>query len=209
MILSHDLEHWLSWMDELSTNDFVVIDQFVKPEVHSEIRACFRSNLPAFTKAGIGASGDHMIRHDIRGDYTYWLDRERDTEIPFFWSLVDETVHIFNRYCYLSLSGFEFHFATYPPGAMYKKHLDQFDNRGNRMITVVIYLNEGWQKGDGGELEIYLRNGETVLVEPLECRCVLFKSAEVPHRVRESHKNRYSLTGWLLHQPPGLGQLFG
>ena len=209
MRLNRDLEQWLSWMDELSANDFVVIDHFLKPEVYSEIRSCFLSKLPSFTKAGIGASGDHTIRHDIRGDYTYWLDRSGDIDLRSFWSLVDETVHVFNRYCYLSLSGYEFHFATYPPGSRYEKHLDQFDNRGNRLITLVIYLNEGWKKEDGGELELFLKNGESLLVEPIETRCVMFKSAEVPHRVLESHKNRYSLSGWLLHQPPGLGQLLG
>ena len=209
MLENHNLEQWLSWVDELSERDFVVIDHFVKPGVYAGLRSCFLSKLDSFTKAGIGAAGDNIIRHDIRGDYTYWLDRARDNELHPFWSLVDETIHIFNRYCYLSLSGSEFHFATYPPGAKYEKHLDQFDNRGNRMITVVIYLNKGWKKGDGGELEIFLKTGETVIVEPVEARCVLFKSAEVPHRVLESHKNRYSLTGWLLHQPAGLGQLFG
>jgi SM-20-related protein len=205
----HELEQWFSWIDELSANDYVVINQFVRSDLYSEIRQNFTEHLSSFTKAGIGTANDHVIRHDIRGDYTYWLDRKRDTELNSFWSLIDETVHVFNRYCYLSLSGYEFHFAKYPPGARYDKHLDQFDNRGNRMITFVLYLNEGWNKGDGGELEVYLKNGQSVIVEPLQARCVMFKSAEVPHRVLESSRNRYSLTGWLLHQPAGLGQLFG
>ncbi|WP_373017611.1 2OG-Fe(II) oxygenase [Muriicola sp.] len=205
----HALEQWLSWMDELSEKDFVVIDPFLKTELLAEIRAAFSAHLTSFTKAGIGAAHDFQIRHDVRGDYTYWLDRKRDTDMAGFWSLIDETMHVFNRYCYLSLSGHEFHFATYPPGARYEKHLDQFDSRTNRMITLVIYLNEGWQKGDGGELEVFLKSGESVIIEPLDARCVMFKSAEVPHRVLESHKNRKSLTGWLLHQPAGLGQLFG
>lgn len=196
-------------MDELSSNDFVVIDKFVRQDVYSDIRSSFLSHLPSFSKAGIGAMNDHMIRHDIRGDYTYWLNRQRDADLHFFWSLIDESVHVFNRYCFLSLSGHEFHFANYPPGSSYEKHVDQFDNRGNRMITVIIYLNEGWKKGDGGELEIFLKNDESIIVEPIEARCVMFKSAVVPHRVLHSNKNRYSLTGWLLHQPAKLGQLFG
>ncbi len=208
-MMYHELETWLTWMDELSEKDYIVIDGFLGPDLLAEIRTAFETNQSSFTKAGIGASQDHMIRHDIRGDYTYWLDRKRDTELGGFWTLIDETVHVFNRYCYLSLSGCEFHFAAYPPGARYEKHLDQFDSRTNRMITLVIYLNEGWQKGDGGELEVFLKSGESAIVEPLDARCVMFKSAEVPHRVLESHKNRKSLTGWLLHQPVGLGQLFG
>ncbi len=209
MLDNHTLEQWLAWVDELSEKDFVVIDRFLKPEVLTEIKAGFETHLSSFTKAGIGAAHEQIIRQDIRGDYTYWLDRTRDTHMKMFWNLVDETLHVFNRYCYLSLSGYEFHYAVYPPGAGYEKHLDQFDNRSNRMITMVFYLNENWEKGDGGELEIFQKNGESVIVEPLDARCVLFKSAEVPHRVLPSRKDRYSVSGWLLHQPPGLGQLFG
>lgn len=205
----HDLEDWLSWVDELSSKNFVVIDQFVRQDVYSELRSFFLSHLQDFSKAGIGALESNVIRHDIRGDHTYWLDRKRDEDLNSFWSIIDETMHVFNRYCFLSLSGYEFHLANYPPGSEYKKHLDQFDNRSNRMITIILYLNEGWKKGDGGELEIFLHDHDSVIIEPLGGRCVIFKSAELPHRVLASHKNRYSLTGWLLYQPSALGQFFG
>lgn len=206
--LYHDLEDWLSWMDELSNKDYLVIDQFLRPDMYSDVREFFISRLPAFSKAGIGALDNNIIRHDIRGDHTYWLDRKRDVQLEPFWSLLDETMHIFNRYCFLSLSGYEFHLANYPPGAEYKKHLDQFNNRSNRMITIIIYLNQGWKKGDGGELEIFLKDDKTLIIEPVEARCVMFKSADMPHRVLESYKNRYSVTGWLLYHPSALGKFF-
>lgn len=196
-------------MDELSNRDYVIIDQFFNKDLYLEAKSFFVSRLPLFTQAGIGTLEANTVHTEIRGDHTYWLDRERDTDIHSFWGLVDETIGIFNRYCFLSLSGFEFHLANYPPGTHYDKHLDQFQNRNNRMISIIVYLNNGWQKGDGGELEIFGRNGESVLVEPVAARCVMFKSAEVPHRVLESRKNRYSLTGWLLYQPAALGQFFG
>ena len=196
-------------MDELSENDFVIIDDFLDPDRFDTIRSFFLSHLEGFTKAGIGALGEHTIRRDIRGDYTFWLDRERDTELNEFWSLVDETMYIYNRYCFLGLSGYEFHLAHYPKDGHYDKHLDQFNNRSNRTISMVIYLNKGWQKGDGGELEIFLKDGTSFLVEPIGARCAMFKSAEVPHRVVASNKPRYSLTGWLLQQPPSLGKFLG
>ena len=62
---------------------------------------------------------------------------------------------------------------------------------------------------DGGELEIFRKDGSSFLVEPIAGRCVMFKSAEVPHGVLESHINRCSLTGWLLHLPGSLGQILG
>jgi SM-20-related protein len=109
----------------------------------------------------------------------------------------------------LGLSGDEFHLAHYPKGGHYKKHLDQFNNRSNRTISMVIYLNQDWKKGDGGELEVFFQDGSSVLIEPIEGRCVMFKSAIVPHAVLASAKPRNSLTGWLLQQPSALGQFLG
>lgn len=205
----HSLEDWLSWMDDLSSKDYVIIDHFLRDELYAEIRSFFLDMLPKFNEAGIGADTEKQINSKIRGDFTYWLDRERDSHLKTYWGLVDETMQMFNRYCYLSLSGYEFHLAHYPSGEHYDKHLDQFERRNNRMISVVIYLNEGWQNGDGGELEIFEKDGSSFLVEPLAARCVMFKSAEVPHAVLKAHKSRFSLTGWLLYQPSALGQFLG
>ncbi len=196
-------------MDELSCNDFVIVDDFLDAPLISTIRQFFLSHLDSFSKAGVGALDNHVIRSDIRGDLTYWLDRKRDSDLDVFWLLLDETIHIYNRYCFLGLSGYEFHLACYPKGGHYEKHVDQFNKRNNRTISMVIYLNKDWKKGDGGELELYLKDGNTMLVEPLEARCVMFKSADLPHRVLTSNIARYSLTGWLLQQPAALGQFLG
>lgn len=204
----HSLEKWLSWVDELSSKDFVVIDCFLTGDHYENVRHFFLSRLPAFSQAGIGALDRNTVNEQIRGDSTYWLDRGRDTELQPFWELVDEIIYIFNRYCFLSLSGYEFHFANYPPGGRYAKHLDQFQNRNNRIISVIIYLNEDWQPGDGGELEIF-HGEQSTIVTPIKGRCVFFRSDTVPHSVLQSYKDRYSLTGWLLHQPASLGQFFG
>lgn len=196
-------------MDELSANDYVIVDQFLDSHSLSHVHSFFESRLEIFTKAGIGALSDNIIRRDIRGDFTFWLDRARDTELLEFWKLIDETIYMYNRYCFLGLFGYEFHLAHYPKGGHYDKHLDQFNNRNNRTISMVIYLNKDWKNGDGGELEIYGKDGSSFLVEPLENRCVMFKSAVVPHAVLAASKPRYSLTGWLLQQPSALGQFLG
>ncbi|MDX1472174.1 MAG: 2OG-Fe(II) oxygenase [Flavobacteriaceae bacterium] len=205
----HDLDKWLSWMDELALDDYVIVDNFLDTELFNTIKSFFLDHLEVFKQAGIGALSDNVVRRDIRGDHTFWLDRNRDTELREFWELIDETIYIYNRYCFLGLSGYEFHLAHYPTGGHYEKHLDQFNNRNNRTISMVIYLNKDWQKGDGGELELYLKNGESLVVEPIEARCVMFKSATMPHRVIASNKSRYSLTGWLLQKPSALGQFLG
>jgi len=205
----HNLEDWLSWMDVLSEQNYVVIDDFLDDALYASLRSFLFEKIDAFDQAGIGTLNQHVIKRNIRGDRTYWLNSARDTDLKDFWQLLEETKFILNRYCYLSLSGQEFHLAHYPSGGHYARHLDQFEGRNNRMISMVMYLNENWQSEHGGELEILDDNKELQLVAPLAKRCVLFKSAEVPHAVLKSFKDRFSVTGWLLYQPSGVGSILG
>ncbi len=73
------------------------------------------------------------------------------------------------------------------------------------MITLVYYFNDDWQEGNGGELKIYHK--DEVIIQPLANRCVLFRTEGMEHEVLLSKSDRYSLTGWLLYQPPGLGYI--
>ena len=205
-----DEQTWLGWIDELSDKDYLVVDEFLPGSPYQDIDQFFNQKLAEddFQKAAIGAGAENQVISEIRGDYTYWLDSRRDVELAAFFDLVREWIAKLNRYCYLSLSDFELHLAHYPAGSFYKKHFDQFKGRSNRMITLILYLNKDWKKGDGGELKMYLREGEKV-IEPLNNRLVLFKSADIPHEVLLTNKARLSLTGWLLYQPTGMGYLLG
>jgi SM-20-related protein len=205
----HALEKWLIWVDELSDKNYVVIDNFLTGSLYKTIRSFFLNHLHQFDQAGIGSLDQNQVIKGVRGDRTYWLDSQRDVTLKDFWKLVNEMIGILNRYCFLSLSGFEFHLAHYPPETFYQMHLDQFKERNNRLISVVIYLNEGWYQGDGGELCLVDRHEKKVIVEPIAMRCVLFKSADVHHEVLIANKSRYSLTGWLLYHPAAVGQLLG
>lgn len=209
MSFSND-ERWIDWVDALSADDFVVIDDFFPPGLYQQIRQFLILKLKEdeFHQAGIGSLNNKQQVSSIRGDFTYWLDQKRDEELHGLFEVINETIRVYNRLCYLSLSGFEFHLAYYPAGTYYKRHLDQFQDRSNRMISMIIYFNEGWEKGDGGELKIF-KEHEEVLVEPIANRCVMFKSADVPHEVTKTNVGRYSLTGWLLYQPSGVGYLLG
>jgi len=200
-------ERWLDWVDALSENDFVIIDDFLPIDLYQKLKAFFVEKLgeDEFHRAGLGSS-KHLLDTSIRGDFTYWIDVMRDSELSEIFQLIEETISIFNKYCYLSLSGYEFHLAHYPAGTFYKKHLDQFKDRNNRMISMIIYLNENWKKGDGGELKIF-RHDKEILVDPISRRCAIFKSADVPHEVMATNVGRFSLTGWLLYQPSGIGYL--
>ncbi|MDW7694126.1 2OG-Fe(II) oxygenase [Flammeovirgaceae bacterium SG7u.111] len=203
-------EQWIDWVDKLAEDNHLVIDNFLPSELFKQLERFMVEKIDQdrFEKAGIGAETEFQIKSEIRGDFTFWIEKKRDTVIQPFFTLAEEIVAKLNRYCFLSLSGYEFHLAHYPKGSFYKKHLDQFNHRSNRMVSVIIYFNKDWQKGDGGELKIYDPKGDSI-VEPLANRCVIFKSGDVPHEVLITNKGRYSLTGWLLYQPPVLGQLFG
>ncbi|MEX0844842.1 MAG: 2OG-Fe(II) oxygenase [Balneolaceae bacterium] len=208
--MNYSEEIWLSWMDHLAENDFVIVNDFISDVLFSEIMQFFSDMEQAdkLKKAGIGAQEDFQVKAEIRGDFIYWLDEKRDTALAPFFGLMDELTQKLRRYCYLSLSGSEFHIAKYPVGSYYSRHLDQFQERSNRQITVLIYLNKNWKKGDGGELVIY-KEDKKIIVEPVAKRLLVFKSDVIEHEVLATNVPRYSLTGWLLHQPAGLGYLFG
>ena len=106
-----------------------------------------------------------------------------------------------NRRCFFGLKSFEGHFARYPVGSFYKRHLDQFHAVPHRIVTVILYLNDSWTEADGGQLRMYFpqedgsERVEDVL--PLGGRLVVFLSEEIPHEVLPTHKERISITGWL------------
>ncbi len=201
-------DKYIEWLDRLAEDDFVVIDDFITSGLYEQIFSFFQQRLDEddLAKAGIGALGDHTIDKKIRGDYVYWLDEKRDTELNAFYEQLHEMVQQIKRLCFLGISDVECHLAYYPTGTFYKRHVDQFKERSNRIISFVLYLNTDWRVGDGGELVIYKEN-EQIKIEPLKSRLILFKSAEVEHEVLVTNAERYSLTGWMLNNPVGLGFL--
>lgn len=201
---------WIDWIDVLADRDFLSIDNFLPDEVLHQVKTMLKDQLKVdhFKDAGIGSVYNNIKAPSIRSDRTYWIDKVRDQNISGFFETVEEFIQKLNRYCFLSLSGFEFHLAHYPKGTFYKRHLDGFADRTNRLISVIIYLNENWEKGDGGELVIY-KDDEAIQIQPIDNRCVIFKSQELEHEVLTSYKDRYSVTGWLLHQPSGVGFILG
>jgi len=101
--------------------------------------------------------------------------------------------------------------ACYPGGgARYIKHVDNDGKHQlcrTRLLTALMYLNDEWTPGDGGELAIYKTGDESVLrdvVEPLANRMLLFWSDwRTPHAVLPASKPRYAVTLWLLDNTCG------
>lgn len=204
-------EVWINWLDQLSDQNYVEIESFLPTEIYDSIASFLHQKLAeeAFERAQIGPNTKAQVISEIRGDYTYWLSRSTDAELSSTFEFFEDVRQKLNRYCYLSLSDYEFHLAHYPAGSFYKAHYDQFKERSNRLISMIIYFNEEWQTGDGGELKIFQSEGKEIIINPTKNKMVMFKSADILHEVLITNKPRLSLTGWFLYQPAGLGYLFG
>jgi len=146
-----------------------------------------------------GTGNDKLVSHDllVRSDVIYWLDRKHDDvyENQFF-DLMDSFVSYLNSTCYAGITGYEFHYALYEKGSFYQKHLDQFKNNSSRQYSMIMYLNAGWQKADGGELCIH-QPGNLQKISPENGKSVFFKSNEIEHEVLITNASRLSITGWL------------
>lgn len=204
----HSEEQWVQWIDQLAQHDYVVIDDFMLDDQLNGVLSYMQValNNQDFKPAAIGTLDNRQRISNIRGDRTFWLDRKRDQEVENLFLFIDEMIARINRLCFLSLAGYELHYAHYPKGTFYKRHVDQFKDRSNRLITFILYLNDGWSPGDGGELMIY-KDDQEIKIEPIMNRCVLFKTEGLEHEVLLSNTSRFSLTGWLLYQPSGVGFL--
>lgn len=153
-----------------------------------------------FHRAGIGRGVELNVDESVRGDQVHWLERAEQGALADYQALLEEVRVSLNRSLYLGLFEFEAHFAVYPPGAFYRRHLDNFRGTNARIITAILYLNEDWAEDDCGQLRLYTNGSETgeyVDIFPHAGQLVLFRSARFWHEVLPARRERFSLTGWL------------
>jgi SM-20-related protein len=146
--------------------------------------------------ASIGRGTGQAIREGVRGDRIQWLDGGLSPACEQYLALMDELRQALNRELYLGLEDYECHFALYPPGAFYQKHLDRFRDNDRRAVSAVFYLNPDWQPEQGGALRLYLPDETTRDVPPEAGSLLVFLSADMPHEVLPANRERLSLTGW-------------
>ena len=190
-------------VQEVYQNGFAVIDNFISEDFRKRLLEEQQDLLRhgQFRHAGIGKGDAFSIRPEIRSDKVLWMDSFNLTPLQSqYWAMVDEIRTSINQRCFLGLRSFEAHFAMYPPGSFYLRHLDQFHQVKYRVVTIILYLNDSWTPEDGGALRMYLpsEEGEEILdVYPEGGKLVVFLSAEIPHEVMTTYKERISITGWL------------
>ena len=189
---------------EIYSNSYVVVDNFVDEAFRMALlkEQTDLLNKGQFTKAAVGKGDQKQVRAEIRSDEVLWMDPTALSPLQaIFWEKVAEVQQVLNRRCFLGLKSFEGHFARYPIGSFYKRHLDQFHAVPHRIVTIILYLNESWTEADGGQLRMYFpqEDGSERIedVLPLGGRLVVFLSEEIPHEVLPTQKERISITGWL------------
>ncbi|MBS3666715.1 2OG-Fe(II) oxygenase [Vreelandella boliviensis] len=149
-------------------------------------------------EAGIGRGQQHLLRKDIRGDAIHWLDRESAAQRRYL-DAMSELQQALNHALFLGLFEYEAHFAHYPPGAFYQRHLDSFRGRANRVISTVGYLTPNWPSDGGGEMVIYHPDDpsqEVARVIPEAGTFACFLSETIPHEVLPTRHPRTSIAGW-------------
>lgn len=187
-------------VNDLGSHNWALCKDFLAPDMVASLRneALQLWEQGAFAAAGIGrGAGRHP---EIRGDQVLWLDAALTPVAQRFVQQELEALRLaINQATYLGLHEFEGHFAVYPSGSHYARHLDQFRQGGERLVSLVLYLNKGWEHGDGGELCLYMDDSQspaTVTIEPRAGSLVCFLSERIPHEVKPARRERLSLTGW-------------
>lgn len=178
---------WFEWPHAVS--DDLCHQLLAEAEYHDQ-----QGNLQT---AGIGRGDIHQLNQSIRRDRIMWLDGSSAAQQTYLKQMA-ELQYQLNRALFLGLLEYESHFAIYKADDFYKKHLDSFRGRANRMVTTVLYLNPDWQADWGGELVVYNEDSSAQLttVTPEIGKMMIFMSEQIPHEVLATQQPRVSIAGW-------------
>ncbi|RYU95742.1 2OG-Fe(II) oxygenase [Emticicia agri] len=186
-----------SIISQIIEHGYGILDNFLTEEEITELNESFLAHYQAqeFRQAGI--SKEHEVVKNIRGDEILWLEKEQANAIEIkFLERLEAFMSYVNYTCFLGLRSYEIHYASYPVGTFYKRHLDKFRNDSGRKLSFICYLNQNWQADNGGELVLYLPDKEEIVL-PIGGRLVVFESDKIEHEVLPANRERRSLTGWL------------
>lgn len=194
-------EHIISQIVE---QRYAIVDGFFENELLNElfeqINVLHKND--CLKKAAIGKHFDEHVKTEIRGDYIHWINENTENSVEHhFFEKLNHFVDYLNRTCFMGILHKEFHYAVYPKGRFYKRHLDTFENDQRRKLSMVLYLNKTWDTDNGGSLVIFTQKDgeeEEVSIIPKFGRVVIFESSLLEHEVKPVLKGeRLSITGWL------------
>lgn len=186
----------------LNRQGWSVTDITVPPAWCAELRAQAERlwAAGAFESGEFGLDQANGRQPEVRGDAICWVPPGSDLAGLAFFEWMAAFRGVLNARFNLGVRSQEFHFARYPEGRGYRKHLDQHRGRNFRKISVVLYLNPGWDSTNGGELCLYQPTDPEIEIArfaPLNARLAVFVSGLMPHAVLPCKDTRWSVTGWL------------
>jgi SM-20-related protein len=185
--------------DALAERGFAIVPDWLPPDQVAALaeEAQALSAGGRFKHAGVGRGAGHAVRREIRGDSILWLDEQAPTAAQAaYWAAIEALRAALNRELYLGLASFEAHYAIYPPGTHYQKHVDRFSDADERVISCSLYLNREWREQHGGQLRLHLADGHPdgyIDVLPTAGTCVLFRSDTFLHEVLPATRTRLSV----------------
>ncbi|MDE3272952.1 2OG-Fe(II) oxygenase [Pseudoalteromonas sp. G4] len=181
-------------LDDIAEHGYSIIENALPEQLISDLNKQCEVQSEQFQYAKIGRHQDLQQASTIRSDKTKWFDGTTKAEQDYL-ALMEEIRTAINQSFFLGLFDYECHFAIYQQGDFYKKHLDAFRGKSNRVFTTVCYLNT---PEEGGELLIYPEKGKTPLVKvsPTAGTLICFESERFPHEVLAAASTRYSIAGW-------------
>jgi SM-20-related protein len=185
-------------IDHLAAHGWAVTSELFAPETIAALAAEARDlwTGAAFKTAGVGRGGALQVRADIRSDHILWLNDEQLTAPQqAYRQMLDALRHELNAQLFVGVQELEAHYAVYPPGAFYQKHLDRFTNSDERIISCSLYLNPQWEERFGGALRLY-EGARCIDVYPRAGTFAIFRSDAIYHEVLSATRERFSLTGW-------------
>jgi len=181
----------------LEHQGYIVLPNIIPEAVVDELIRAAENHATSFRPAAIGRGDDAHRNTFVRRDEIAWLDSADDALGRWFSAMQSLRMGL-NRRLFLGLWDFECHLARYQSGDFYARHYDAFKGRSNRRVSLVAYLNKGWEPGQGGELVLYPHGfgGHTLKVTPQLGTLVLFLSEDLLHEVLPVSRDRFSLAGW-------------
>lgn len=175
-----------------------VRDEFVAPAEIQALKRCaqLRRGRGDFAPARIGGGPGLQLRGEIRGDSICWITSPLLRAERALLRDLERLRLRLNAETYLGLFDLELHHAWYAPGAGYARHVDQPQDRTQRRVSLVLYLNEDWTPDAGGELRIYDAAGGHQDIAPIGGRLVCFLTRGREHSVLPARRDRLSISGW-------------
>lgn len=175
----------------------VVQDSQLRALARRLLVRCQSDEVSPFQPAGIGRGAANQRIESLRGDRIRWFDANDHTDRAYL-AWMEELRLGLNAALFLGLFDYECHYAIYGAGAGYAKHSDVLNGTRQRVLSTVLYLNEGWQDGDGGQLRLFDSVGDGIIatILPVFGTLVIFLSEVFPHQVLTANRQRRSIAGW-------------